>query len=180
MKASLKSASLALAIVALGALLQTGAAAAPAITDPAAIPTPTENRATYLCIFAPQPGQCDAVYRKALHDASPEGSSVRDAYEHYARYLKGENTLTDVDRQYLKASQTSVPDDLSPMQTSGLHNVINDPALARTAGDRKAAVTNYLSRAEEANIYCGLESCGKGNTSSGISHTAKLRSGRAS
>jgi hypothetical protein len=162
MSASRNAAGFAFGIVLLGGL---EVQAAPATTNP--IPAPVvapDNQTTYRCILAPQPGECDAVYRKALHDTSPEAGSIRDAYEHYARYLTGANALTDADTQYLKTNQIPLPDDLSPAQTSGLHNVINDPTQKGTE-DRKEAVVNFLSRAEEANVYCGMEGCKGSNQS---------------
>src|SRR5215472_17214267 len=59
---------------------------------------------TYVCIFAPDPVKCEPVYRQALKDSSPESISVREAYERYAKYLKGgRDALSDADRKYLKA-----------------------------------------------------------------------------
>ena len=120
---------------------------------------------TYICIFAPDPVKCEPVYRNALKDPSPESTSVRESYEHYAKYLKDpHNTLSDADRQFIKANAIQMPDDLTPAQLSGLHAVIND-RVTGGAEDRKAAVVNYLLRAGEANIYCGIESCNAGNAS---------------
>jgi hypothetical protein len=112
------------------------------------------------CTFAPQPDPCAPVYRKAMRSSSPAAETIRAAYERYARYLKNdENTLTAADRQYLIGLEIGLPDDLNSAQQSGLHNVINDPALQTKADDRKAAVINFILRAEEANIYCGQNSC---------------------
>ncbi len=91
---------------------------------------------------------------------------MREAYERYARYLKDDkNTLTAADRQYLRGLEIDLPDDLNPAQQSGLHNVINDPKLQRKADDQKAAVINFVLRAEEANLYCGSNVCPHSNAS---------------
>jgi hypothetical protein len=112
------------------------------------------------CTFAPQPDPCAPVYRKAMHSRDPSAEALREADERYARYLKNDkNTLTAADRQYLMGLEVGLPDDLNSAQQSGLHNVINDPALQTKADDRKAAVVNFILRAEEANIYCGQNSC---------------------
>ena len=128
--------------------------AAPAATGPAAV-SPAQQL-NYRCLLAPEPQLCAKVYQKASHDSAPASWSLREAYKRYARYLVGNDALTDADKQYLKANQLDLPNDLTPLQTSGLHNAINDPSLAT---DRKSDVTNYLLRAEQANIYCGLQPC---------------------
>ena len=112
------------------------------------------------CVFAPEPDLCAPEYRKAMHSREPSAESIREAYERYARYLKNDkNALSDADRQYLTGLEIDLPDDLNSTQQSGLHNVINDPALQPKADDRKAAVINFILRAEEANLYCGRNSC---------------------
>jgi hypothetical protein len=110
-----------------------------------------------LCAFYPKPGTCEAVYQKALKDNSITAEAVRAEYTGYARYLNGSSPLTDADRQYLRETGILVPNDLSPANQAGLHNVINDPAL--TADARRAAVNNFLSRAVEAELYCGFNNC---------------------
>lgn len=115
-----------------------------------------------LCTFAPEPRLCAPVYRKAMHSREPSAEALRDASERYARYLANDkNVLTAADRQYLAGLAIDLPDDLNAAQQSGLHNVINDPALK--ADDRKAAVINFILRAEEANLYCGQNSCPPGD-----------------
>jgi hypothetical protein len=118
-----------------------------------------------LCAFYPKPGTCEAVYQKALKDNSITAEAVRAEYTGYARYLNGSSPLTDEDRQYLKETGILVPSDLSAVNQAGLHNVINDPAF--TADARRAAVNNFLSRAVEAELYCGFNSC-----ETDTSHTA--------
>jgi hypothetical protein len=110
-----------------------------------------------LCAFYPKPGTCEAVYQKALKDNSITAEAVRAEYTGYARYLNGSSPLTDADRQYLKETGILVPGDLSPANQAGLHNVINDAQLSADA--RRAAVNNFLSRAVEAELYCGFNSC---------------------
>lgn len=123
-----------------------------------------------LCTFAPEPDLCAPVYSKAMHGRAPADEALREAFERYARYLMDDkNTLSDADRLYLKTVDIDLPDDLNPAQQSGLHNVINDPALRKNADDRKAAVINYILRAEEANIYCGQYSCPSSNAAAPLS-----------
>jgi hypothetical protein len=152
-----KTTSLAVGIL---ALVLPARAATPTI-DPG---RPSGQQANYRCVLASDPQICATAYREALHDSSPGATSIRDAYERYARYLTGSSALTDADRQFLKTNQIALPNDLSAVQTSGLHNVIND-AAQKNAEDRKDAAINFLSRAEEANIYCGFQSC-KGTVAS--------------
>ena len=136
-------------------LALSNAQAVPATTSPAA----ASRQQNFRCLLAPELRLCDAMFQRSLHDSAPASQSLHDTYERYARYLTGRHALTDADRQYLRTGQFDLPNDLTPEQTSGLHNVINDPALRKSAADRKSDVTNYLLRAEEANIYCGLQSC---------------------
>ncbi len=110
-----------------------------------------------LCTFYPKRGTCEPVYQRALKDNSITAEAVRAEYTGYARYLNGSSPLTDEDRQYLKETGILVPSDLSVVNQAGLHNVINDPAL--TADARRAAVNNFLSRAVEADLYCGFNNC---------------------
>jgi hypothetical protein len=110
-----------------------------------------------LCAFYPKQGTCEPVYQRALKDNSISAEAVRAEYTGYARYLKGSSPLTDADRQYLKETGIRVPNDLSAPNQAGLHNVINDPELSADA--RRAAVNNFLSRAVEAELYCGFNSC---------------------
>jgi hypothetical protein len=112
-----------------------------------------------LCVFAPPPALCAPLYQKALHSTAPDAQSIRAAYEGYARYLKDGPGLTDTDRKYLAANKIDVPNDLDALQLSGLHNVINDERFREKSEDRHDAAVNFITRAEEANIYCGFNSC---------------------
>jgi hypothetical protein len=133
----------------------------PAITraaSPGASSTRPAQDLYMLCAFYPKPGTCEAVYRKAMSDNSIFAQAVRAEYTGYVRYLGGTETLTDMDRQYLKENGIMVPFDLSGANQAGLHNVISDPSL--TADAKRAAVNNFLSRAVEAELYCNFNSCG--------------------
>ncbi|HEY2010871.1 MAG TPA: hypothetical protein VGH23_17920 [Rhizomicrobium sp.] len=110
-----------------------------------------------VCAFYPKPGTCEDVYRRAMRDKSVSAEAVRAEYTGYARYLSGAATLSEADRQFLKDNGIRVPQDLSPANQAGLHNVINDASLSDDA--KRAAVNNFLSRAVEAEIYCGLNGC---------------------
>jgi hypothetical protein len=131
-------------------------AVTPSTGPSAAQAKPTEDL-YMLCAFYPKPGTCEAVYQRALKDNSITAEAVRAEYTGYARYLNGSSPLTDADRQYLKETGILVPGDLSPANQAGLHNVINDAQLSADA--RRAAVNNFLSRAVEAELYCGFNSC---------------------
>ncbi|HUO92745.1 MAG TPA: hypothetical protein VMU22_07480 [Rhizomicrobium sp.] len=124
---------------------------------PAANPSAADQQLNYRCLLGPDLQLCEGLYRKAMHDSAPAAWSLRQAYKHYARYLTGNHALTNADQQYLKANHIDLPNDLTPLQISGLHNAINDPSLQGNAATSN--VTNYLLRAEEANIYCGLQPC---------------------
>lgn len=110
-----------------------------------------------VCAFYPKPGTCETVYQRAMKDTSITAQAVRAEYTGYARYLNGTGSLTDTDRQYLKDNGIMVPTDLSIVNQVGLHRVINDPSL--TPDLRRAAVNNFLSRAVEAELYCGFNDC---------------------
>ncbi len=110
-----------------------------------------------LCSFYPKPGTCETVYQRAMRDKSISAQAVRAEYVGYARYLGGSGTLTEADRRYLRDNNIRVPGGLSAANQTALHNVINDPSLSPSA--RPAAVNNFLSRAVQAEIYCGLNSC---------------------
>ena len=110
-----------------------------------------------LCAFYPKPGTCDAVYRQAMKDSSVSAQAVRDEYMGYARYLYGSSTLTESDHQYLKDNGILVPRDLSLANQAGLHNVITDATLYADA--KRSAVNNFLSRAVQAELYCGFNKC---------------------
>ena len=126
-----------------------------------ASPSASSNQSTQdlymLCAFYPKPGTCEGVYREAMSDSSISAEAVRAEYAGYARYLGGTENLTDSDRQYLRENDIMVPNDLSVVNQSGLHNVINDATLSADA--KRAAVNNFVSRAVEAELYCGFNSC---------------------
>ena len=127
-------------------------AAAPATAQPA-------PELYTLCSFYPQGAPCEAVYQQALKDQSaPAARSVRDAFTYYARYLKTPAQFGDADRAWLADNQINMPD-LNQANLNGLHNVINDPELAPDAAAHRAAVNNFISRALEAELYCGFNSC---------------------
>ena len=140
-------------------LAKADSASAPAITAQATESKPAASaQDLYLvCAFYPKPGTCGEVYRQAMHDNSISAEAVRAEYTGYARYLNGAAPLTKADRQFLKDNGIRVSDDLSPENQTGLHNVINDVSLS--ADTKRAAVNNFLSRAVEAEIYCGLNGC---------------------
>lgn len=118
-----------------------------------------------LCAFYPQAASCNAVYQHALTDTNPASGAVRDAFRFYGRYLQTPSSgLSDQDKAYLKDNAIALPYDggngnLNPVNLSGLHNVINDPALAGDASARRQAVTNFVSRALQAELFCGLSKC---------------------
>jgi len=148
---------------------------APAIIAQAA---PTKAAASVqdlymVCAFYPKPGTCDEVYRQAMRDNSISAQAVRAEYIGYARYLGGAAALTETDRQFLKDNGIRVPEDLSPANQAGLHNVINDASL--NADNKRAAINNFLSRAVEAELYCGFNSCDIPTREAGGASTASLR-----
>ena len=110
-----------------------------------------------VCAFYPKPGTCETVYQRAMKDTSITAQAVRAEYTAYARYLNGTGSLTDADRQYLKDNGILVPTDLSAVNQTGLHYVINDPSL--TPDLKRGAVNNFLSRAVQAELYCGFNDC---------------------
>jgi hypothetical protein len=125
------------------------------------VPSPTvPSQGLYqLCTFYPKPGTCEAVYQRALHDTSVTAEAVKAEYDGYARYLHGGTGLTDADRRFLQANGIRLPAGLSPRDQIGLHNALNRPGLDGRA--RNAAANNFLSRAVEAQLYCGLNACGE-------------------
>jgi hypothetical protein len=86
---------------------------------------------------------------------------VKQAFESYARYLSGAGAagLTEQDRAFLAANGMQIPDDLNAANQAGLHNVINDPALAADAQTRLRAVNNFIGRARQAELYCHFNAC---------------------
>ena len=123
------------------------------------IATPAQDLYT-LCALYPKAGTCEEIYRRALRDSSIPAQAVRAEYEGYVRYLGGNASLTETDRQYLRQNGIRVPEDLSPADQAGLHNVINDAGLSAEA--RSGAVNNFLGRAVQAGLYCGFNSCNNG------------------
>ena len=111
-----------------------------------------------MCAFYPKPGTCEEVYRQAMRDNSITAQAVRAEYTGYARYLNGAAALTETDRRFLRDNGIRVSGDLSLANQAGLHNVINDASL-RGEDAKRAAVNNFLSRAVEAELYCGFNSC---------------------
>ena len=69
--------------------------------------------------------------------------------------------LTPDDRKYLADNHIKLPFDLNAENLGGLHNVINDPALSNPQS-REMAVQAFLSRAVQAELYCGLNGCTPG------------------
>jgi hypothetical protein len=110
-----------------------------------------------VCAFYPKPGTCEDVYQRAMRDNSISAEAVRAEYTGYARYLNGAATLNDQDRQLLNDNGIRVPQDLSPTNQAGLHNVINDASLSSDA--KRTAINNFVSRAVEAELYCGFNNC---------------------
>jgi hypothetical protein len=117
-----------------------------------------------MCAFYPQGEPCAALYQQVLKNSEPPPAfAVKQAFEGYARYLETSSGapaqgLTDQDRQYLAANSMAVPDDLNAANQAGLHNVINDAALTGDAKQR--AVSNFIGRARQAELYCHFNSCG--------------------
>ncbi len=110
-----------------------------------------------LCAFYPKPGTCENIYRRAMQNQSIIAQAVKAEYTGYARYLGGSASLSYTDRQYLKDHGIWIPGDLSLANQAGLHNVINDASLGADA--KQAAINNFISRAVEAELYCGFNSC---------------------
>jgi hypothetical protein len=112
------------------------------------------------CSFYPQGAPCGQVYQQALKDnSSPAAGSVRDAFGSYARYLKPPASLGDQDRAWLKNNDITEPG-LTQANLGGLHNVINDPTLTKDPASQRAAVNNFITRALEAELFCGFNNCG--------------------
>jgi len=130
------------------------------VSDSSGLQNSTAQDLYMVCAFYPKPGTCEKVYQQAMKDKSITAEAVRAEYNGYARYLDGSGSLTDADRQWLNNSGVHLPSDLTPANQAGLHNVINDPKIAAEA--RLTAVNNFLSRAVEAELYCGFNSCDAG------------------
>jgi hypothetical protein len=114
------------------------------------------------CAFYPQAEVCDQAYKIALADKdNPAAAAVKAEYEGYGHYLKSNGTaLTPQDEVYLRAHAIRLPDHLSEAQRSGLHNVIQDPALQQDLSAKNSAITNFIGRAVQANLYCVFNDCG--------------------
>lgn len=148
---------------------------APAVTAQVAQTKPaTSVQDLYMiCAFYPKPDTCETVYQQAMKDNSISAEAVRAEYTGYARYLTGAASLTETDRQFLKDNGIRVPEDLSPADQAGLHNVINDVSVNGNA--KPTAVNNFLSRAVQAELYCGLNSCDGSATESAAAGMVSVR-----
>jgi hypothetical protein len=112
------------------------------------------------CSFRPQTNGCDTLWKNG-DDGNPASQSVKAAYDGYGRYLRDPAAnLTDEDRRYLTNNTIRLPDELTGADLSGLHHVINDPALTKDEAARLSAVNNFLNRAVAAQLYCGFNACG--------------------
>ena len=115
-----------------------------------------------LCALHPEATICPKIFRQAMRQSGPGAQAVKDAYESYARYFQDPHGgLTAADRRYLRQNGLAVPGWLNPAQMAGLHNVINDPALAGKAKAREAAVDNFIGRAVQSGLYCDFNVCGR-------------------
>jgi hypothetical protein len=126
--------------------------------------SPSARQLYAKCALYPEPGTCEAVYQAAMRDDSVLAEAPRAEYAFYARYLTGQGTLTEQDLQFLKDNAIVLPDGLSGADLAGLHNVIRDESLK--PGAKRAAVNNFLSRAVQAELYCGFNSCAQGRAES--------------
>jgi hypothetical protein len=126
--------------------------------DPVPVSTEAAGNDYLLCAFYPKPGTCEGVYRHAMDDSSITAQAVRAEYSGYVRYLDGAQDLTDADRRYLAENNILMPAGLDARDQAGLHNVIAAPGL--TAQQRLVAVNDFLSRAVQAELYCGFHDCG--------------------
>ncbi|MBN9545312.1 MAG: hypothetical protein J0I19_07555 [Alphaproteobacteria bacterium] len=111
------------------------------------------------CSFYPQGTGCQEVLQQALRDSSPAAASVRSAFEQYARYLSPENAgLSADDKVYLVQNGIRFFD-LEKGNLEGLHNVINDPELAKDTEAKRMAVNAFIAHAVQAELYCGRNRC---------------------
>ena len=110
------------------------------------------------CSLYPQGAGCEQVYRQALKDSSPWALPVREAFHKYARYLKMPAAeLTPEDHRWLKDNDIPLPV-LSPVNRSGLHNLLHDQTI-KDGADKRSAVNNFIGRAVQAELYCSFNSC---------------------
>jgi hypothetical protein len=65
--------------------------------------------------------------------------------------------LTADDIRFLKDNQIRVPEELSPIQKGGLHNVINDPKTRNDPATRAREVDFYLNLAVGQTIHCAID-----------------------
>jgi hypothetical protein len=127
---------------------------------PAANAQPPSPDTYVKCNFRPQGDDCESLWRKG-GNSDPAAESVKGAYLSYGRYLRAPAAaLTDEDRRYLIGNDIKLPDDLSSADLSGLHYVINDPALGKDEAAWRRAVNGFITRAVEAELYCGFNGCG--------------------
>jgi hypothetical protein len=111
------------------------------------------------CSFYPQGAGCEQVLQQALRDSSPGAASVRNAFAHYARYLKPGNAgLSAEDKAYLVQNGIRLFE-LQKENLEGLHNVINDPALVKDTEARRMEVNAFIAHAVQAELYCGRNRC---------------------
>lgn len=111
------------------------------------------------CSFYPQGTGCKEVLQQAQRDSSPAAASVRNAFEHYVRYLKPENSgLSAEDKTYLAQNGIRYFD-LEKENLEGLHNVINDPAWAKDTVAKRMEVNAFIAHAVQAELYCGRNRC---------------------
>lgn len=112
------------------------------------------------CALRPQAPACAMVYHQALKNDVPGAIAVRQAFDHYARYVESPSSgLTQADRRYLKDNQIDMPPNLNSKDLNGVHNVIHDPALQSDPDAKRGAVNNFISRALQAELYCDFNTC---------------------
>ena len=73
----------------------------------------------------------------------------------------GADSLTNSDLQYLSDNRIRIPNDLSKVQTGGLHRVINEQRTSRDAATLEKQVNYYLNLAVEQTIHCAINPSGE-------------------